>query len=133
MKTALITGASGGIGLEIARLFAQDGYNVILVARNVERLVRVKRAIEKRYGVKAFVFACDLTEEKACERVFKFVRVNSLEIDALVNNAGFEAGGVASGGHNYSIATNANVFEKIKPYSQQAIVDGVEYKVMSVK
>lgn len=89
MKTALITGASGGIGLEIARLFAQDGYNVILVARNVERLVRVKRAIEKRYGVKAFVFACDLTEENACERVFKFVRVNSLEIDALVNNAGF--------------------------------------------
>lgn len=49
----------------------------------------------------------------------------------VVNDAGFEAGGVASGGQNYSIATNDDIHKLIKPYSQQAIVDGVEYKVMS--
>ena len=49
-----------------------------------------------------------------------------------VNNAGFEAGGVASGGHSYSIATNANVRGLIKSYKHQAFIDGVEYKVLDV-
>lgn len=49
----------------------------------------------------------------------------------VVNDAGFEAGGVASGGQNYSIATNADIHQLITPYAQQAVVDGVEYKVLS--
>lgn len=54
------------------------------------------------------------------------------ENTSVVNDAGFEGGGVASGGHNYSVATNANVHTLIKPYSHQAIIDGVEYKVLSL-
>lgn len=49
-----------------------------------------------------------------------------------VNNANFEAGGVASGGHTYSIATNANVNGLIKSYKHQAVIDGIEYKVLDV-
>lgn len=49
----------------------------------------------------------------------------------LVNDANFAGGGIASGGQNYSIATNEDVHEKIKPFSQQAIVDGVEFKVLN--
>ena len=49
----------------------------------------------------------------------------------VVNDANFEAGGVASGGQNYSIATNADIHQLIKPYAQQAVIDGVEYKVLS--
>lgn len=84
------------------------------------------------YNNNSFDFNYDLNvivkDRKTGKEVVSF---SARENEPVVNNAGFEAGGVASGGHNYSIATNANVFEKIKPYSQQAIVDGVEYKVIS--
>ncbi len=88
-KTALITGASGGIGLELSRIFAQNGYDVVLVARSEDKLTRIKGAIEKRYGVRAYVFACDLAEQDAAKRVFEFTHQNSLQVYALVNNAGF--------------------------------------------
>ena len=88
-KTALITGASGGIGLELSRIFAQDGYDVVLVARSEDKLVKIKNAIEKRYGVSAYVFSCDLSEKDAAQRVLEFTDSLSLDIDALVNNAGF--------------------------------------------
>ena len=84
------------------------------------------------YNNNSFNFNYDLEVIIKDRKTGKIVATFSArENEPVVNNAGFEAGGVASGGHTYSIATNANVFEKIKPYSQQAIVDGVEYKVMS--
>ena len=88
-KTALITGASGGIGLELSRIFAQDGYDVVLVARSEDKLIKIKNAIEKRYGVRAYVFSCDLAEQNAAQRVLDFTDSHSLDIDVLVNNAGF--------------------------------------------
>lgn len=84
------------------------------------------------YNNNSFDFNYDLDVVIKDRKTGKIIATFSArENEPVVNNAGFEAGGVASGGHTYSIATNANVFEKIKPYSQQAIVDGVEYKVMS--
>lgn len=89
MKTALITGASGGIGLELAKIAAQDGYDLLLVARSEDKLERIKRAIEKKYRVRAYVFACDLSVGNAADRVVGFALANELEIDMLINNAGF--------------------------------------------
>ena len=56
-KTALITGASGGLGLSFVNIFANDGYDVVLVARNGDRLEEIKKEIEAKYNVKATVVA----------------------------------------------------------------------------
>lgn len=88
-KTALITGASSGLGECFARLFAADGYDLILVARKEERLQKVKERAEKEFSVKAEIFVCDLSEADAAERIFDFCREKEAEITALVNNAGF--------------------------------------------
>ncbi len=87
--TALITGASSGIGLEITKLFARDGYDVVLIARREDRLNRIKEALEEYYGIDAAVFPCDLAEKDAAERIYSFTKEKGLKIDYLVNNAGF--------------------------------------------
>ncbi len=88
-KTALITGASSGLGLHFAHLFARDGYNVVLVARGVDKLNALKGELEEKYGIRAYVFGCDLAEKDSAQRVYDFVKDCGLEIYALVNNAGF--------------------------------------------
>ena len=88
-KSALITGASGGIGLELSKIFAKNRNNVVLVARNENKLLDIKKEIESEYGVKAYVYACDLGEKDAALKVFDFCREQHLSIDYLVNNAGF--------------------------------------------
>ncbi len=88
-NTVLITGASGGIGLEFARLFAKDGNDLILVARNEERLITIKEDLEEKYNINALVYAKDLKEENAAEEVLDFVNYKGLSVDILINNAGF--------------------------------------------
>lgn len=89
MATVLITGASGGIGLELAKIFAQDGYDIVLTARSEDKLLRIQKALEKKYGALSYVFPCDLAEKDAALAVYEFTRSNGIEIDVLVNNAGF--------------------------------------------
>ena len=86
---ALITGASGGLGAEFAKLFAADGYNLILIARRLEKLNELKTELENNYGISVTVFSSDLSEETAAQKVFDFVQSQNLSIDILVNNAGF--------------------------------------------
>lgn len=86
---ALITGASGGIGMELARLFAADGHDLLLVARRQERLDSLKTELEAAHGVAVTALAVDLSETGAAQAVFSFARERSLRVDALVNNAGF--------------------------------------------
>ena len=86
---ALITGASGGLGAEFAKLFAADGYNLILVARRLEKLNELKTELENNYGINVFVFSSDLSEATAAQKVFDFVQSQNLSVDILVNNAGF--------------------------------------------
>ena len=88
-KTALITGASSGIGYELARLFAADGNNLVLVARSKEKLEQIKEEREKEFGVTANVIVCDLSKEGAASEVFSATSEQNIQIDYLVNNAGF--------------------------------------------
>lgn len=88
-KTALITGASGGLGLSFVNLFANDGYDVILVARNEARLEEIKKEIQEKYNVKAHVIAVDLCSEDGAKKVYDTTKKVGLKIDVLVNNAGF--------------------------------------------
>lgn len=88
-KTALITGASSGIGWEFAKIFAQHGYNLVLTARREDRLNTLKNILHKAYDVEVTCIVCDLTEKTAAEGIVDRVKRLNLTIDVLVNNAGF--------------------------------------------
>jgi short-subunit dehydrogenase len=94
---ALITGASGGLGLEFSKLCATDGYDLVLVARSEEKLHAVKSHLEQRYGVDAHVCPQDLSQKDAALNIFDYTREHGLVVNALVNNAGFGDAGAFSG------------------------------------
>ena len=87
--TALITGASSGIGEEFARQLAAKGYGVFLVARREDRLRALAADIERDHGVRVEVAACDLSDEAARRTLPERVSAAGLEVGILVNNAGF--------------------------------------------
>lgn len=88
-KTALITGASGGFGREFADILASEGYDLVLVARNKEKLEDLAAALEKYYGIETYVFPADLSRKGAANYIYEFTKLMDLEIDVLINNAGF--------------------------------------------
>lgn len=88
-KTALVTGASGGIGLALAELLAADGCDAVLVARNAARLDEIAADLEKRYGIRAYACPCDLSEPDAAAALVCAVDALGVQVDVLVNNAGF--------------------------------------------
>ena len=88
-QTALITGASGGLGLSFVNIFARDGYDIVLVARNGDRLEEIKKEIETKYNVNAMVVAVDLCAQNGAEQVFDATSKAGIKVDVLVNNAGF--------------------------------------------
>ena len=93
MKTsntfALVTGASSGIGLEIARSLAKRGYNIILTARSEDKLKAIAKEISDNFKVKTSVFPSDLSDKTAPNKIFKFCELNKYDVSVLVNNAGF--------------------------------------------
>lgn len=89
MNTTLITGASSGIGAAFARKLAKRGRNVLLVARSEDKLIALCNEIGRTSGIRAQYVAMDLTEQDASERLFEETKKRDLEIDMLVNNAGF--------------------------------------------
>lgn len=88
-KTALITGASGGIGLELAHIHASKGDNLVLIARSGDRLSQIKTELESKYNVRVHFLVRDLSQPGAALKVFAEVRNHGIEIDYLINNAGF--------------------------------------------
>ena len=88
-QTALITGASGGIGLELTKEFARDGYNLVLVARSKEKLEAIAADLSKQYNISATVVAKDLSKASAPDELYNELKTQGIGIDALVNNAGF--------------------------------------------
>jgi short-subunit dehydrogenase len=96
-ETALITGASSGIGLEFARLFAADGTALVLVARGREKLEALAGDLGRRHGVSVRVLAEDLADPAAPDRILAELGRQGLLVDVLVNNAGFGARGTVAG------------------------------------
>ncbi|WP_394831601.1 SDR family oxidoreductase [Pendulispora rubella] len=95
--TALITGASSGIGLELARLLAARKHDLVLVARNEQRLVQLAEELHTAHGVAVTTFASDLARQGAAQEVYDFTKGRGLEIEVLVNNAGVGLYGEHSG------------------------------------
>src|SRR4029453_18249969 len=87
-QTALVTGASGGIGLQLARLFAGDRHDLVLVARSEAKLREIGEQLKAAHGITATVIAADLAEPNAARDLVDALRAGSIEIDVLVNNAG---------------------------------------------
>jgi short-subunit dehydrogenase len=88
-ETALITGASGGIGLELVRLFASDKYNLVLVARNSERLEKIAAELRKKNDISVMVLAQDLADPTTPGEIYDELQRQNISVDILVNNAGF--------------------------------------------
>ena len=87
-RTALVTGASAGIGQEFARELARDGFDLVLVARRKDRLQALGRALETQFGIKAIALADDLADAAAPPRIMAELSRLELVVDVLVNNAG---------------------------------------------
>src|SRR2546425_4489465 len=88
-QTALITGASAGIGRELAKLFARDHHNLILVARDGSRLAQLADELQRQFGVSARSFPLDLTAASAAQFLFDQLARENISVDILVNNAGY--------------------------------------------
>jgi len=88
-ETALITGASSGFGAEFAKLFARDGYNLVLVARSEDALNTLDDQLRAKYGVRVRVLPKDLALPAAPDEIFATLRDEVIPVDVLVNNAGF--------------------------------------------
>ncbi len=95
-RYALITGASSGIGYELAKLFAKDGKNLIIVSRNKDRLNQVKTEIENKYRIRVKILPKDLSDTQAPLEIFSELEKEDIDVDVLVNNAGFSVYGVFS-------------------------------------
>jgi short-subunit dehydrogenase len=93
-KTAIITGASSGIGYEIAKLFAADGISMLLVARSADKLQQLQTELQQKYpALKIHILSIDLSKANAAVELFNFAQTQGLQVEYLVNNAGFGAYG----------------------------------------
>lgn len=88
-KTALVTGASGGIGYELAKLFARDGCNLVIVARDRDRLEKASREMREQFNVSIKVIPKDLSRREAADEIVRELQKEAIGIDVLVNNAGY--------------------------------------------
>jgi hypothetical protein len=88
-KYAIVTGASCGIGYELAKILAKDGKDIVIIARSRDQLEDLKREIENKHGTKVKVLAKDLSDPKAPSEIFSELGKENIYVDVLVNNAGF--------------------------------------------
>jgi uncharacterized protein len=97
-KWSLVTGASAGIGLALTEQLAAAGSNLVLTARRTDRLQKLAADLAAKHGVQVEVFGADLVRPEAPDEIFAFTKARNLDIELLVNNAGFGAFG-----HNHEI------------------------------
>lgn len=88
-QTALITGASSGIGMEFARIFAENGTNLVIVARSLDKLKKLGDELEKEFEIDVLVIEKDLSKKGAASEIYESVKSENIQIDYLINNAGF--------------------------------------------
>jgi len=89
IRTALITGASSGIGKDLAFIFAENGYDLVLTARRENNLKEIAKEIAKLNDIKISIFPADLSDRDAPESIYNFCEEENISIDVLVNNAGY--------------------------------------------
>jgi uncharacterized protein len=94
IETVLITGASSGIGLELAKCFAADGSRLVLVARNRDALEKLAEDLHRAHKIEVIVFPADLSRSETPKRMFEELSAQKITVDVLVNNAGFGANGL---------------------------------------
>jgi short-subunit dehydrogenase len=92
-ETVLITGASSGIGLELAKCFAADGCQLVLVARNRDAMEKLAEELRRENKIEAIVFPADLSLPETPKQIFEKLSAQKISVDVLVNNAGFGAHG----------------------------------------
>lgn len=88
-KTVLITGASSGIGLEFAQIFASKGDNLVLIARSKDLLKDFEKKMKKKYGIIIHIISKDLSKQNAVQEIYNELSEKKIQIDYLINNAGF--------------------------------------------
>lgn len=88
-KVALITGASSGIGKDLAHIHAEKGGDLIIIARREQELLDLKKELEKKHGVEVMVMAKDLIAEGACQEIHDAIKKEGINVEYLINNAGF--------------------------------------------
>ena len=128
----MITGASVGIGRELARLFAADGWNLVLVARNPARLNSVATELKQQFSIRTQVLAVDLSEQGAAARIFE--ALDSTPITILVNNAAFgEKGAFAKlRGHSAMMQANLNALVELTHLFLQPMHERGEGRILNV-
>ena len=93
---ALVTGASSGIGYELAKVLAKDGKNLVIVARSQDKLEELKTELENKYGTSVRVLPKDLSNPNAPQEIFSELEKDGVNVDVLVNNAGYGVYGMFS-------------------------------------
>ena len=87
-KYALVTGASSGIGVDFAQILAENGCHLIIVARRLERLIKLKNTLQDRFGISVEVISMDLSLPTAPQNLYEEVIRKKVQVDILINNAG---------------------------------------------
>lgn len=105
-KYTLITGGTEGIGFELAKLFAKDNHNLIIVARNEEKLHNIKEQLMDHYGIAVKTMSLDLSVDNSCEQLTDFVDNSDIIVDNLINNVGI-------GSYGYFVDTKDGFEDKI--------------------
>lgn len=88
-QIALVTGATSGIGMELARLLAQRGYDLLLASRNAEKMKDIQQNFAKQYNVKVLTHEIDLSESRSAVSLFERCQNDGLRVEVLINNSGF--------------------------------------------
>lgn len=135
-ETVLITGASSGIGYELAKVFASHKYNLILVSRNIEKLNKLGNELENKYNIKVYIIGQDLSETNAAEKVFDSVISMKLQVDILVNNAGIGEVGLfhetQSNKDNEMIQINIGALTQMTKLFSKEMVKRSKGKILNV-
>src|SRR5216117_1546266 len=106
-KNIVITGASGGIGAEIAKLCAARGANLVLLARNIDKLQQLQHELQQHYHSKVAVFQLDVSDTEKIKEIFAQIFATIRHVDILVNNAGF---GIFHAAHEATIEEIKGMF-----------------------
>lgn len=135
-ETVLITGASGGIGLELAGLFAENGFDLVVVARRESELESLAARCRRDYGVKVHVVPMDLLGPSAAEKLVQQLEDEHIDVDVLVNNAGLmDMGGFADielDRHERLLQLNVVVLTSLTRRLLPAMIDRGHGRVMNV-